>query len=87
MSTALCCVFVDALCINARVGCTRGVVIAIGGNVTATFDGRIVADVIGRALIFSTCISIVTVCDNQAAVLLLRVLTVTCVEVTDLEGT
>jgi hypothetical protein len=73
----------NTLRIDAGIGRTRRIVIAIDGDVTAALGGGIVTDVVRSALVGRTGIPIVTVRGVQAAIQLLRVLTVTGVEVTD----
>ena len=77
----------DALSVNAGIGRTRRVIVAIGSDVAATIDGWIVTDVITGALIFSTRITVVTIGLRQAAVQLFGVIAVTRGKVANLERT
>ena len=72
LSTAFGSVFVDALSINARIGRTGRIIVAVRCDVTAAVDGRIVADVICSALVFSTRIPVVTIGLRQTAIELFR---------------
>ena len=81
------CVFMDTLRVDTRVRRTRGVVVTVLSVVTATVDGRIVADVVCRTLIFRTGIVVVAIHIGRTAIELLRIIAITCREVTDLKGT
>ncbi len=79
LCTALGCILVYALCIDAGVSGTWSIVVTICCNVTAAFDGWIVTNVVRCTLIFGTRITVIAVCNDQAAILLLRVLAVPCI--------
>ena len=59
---------------------------AIRSVVAAPVDGRIVADVIGGALVFRARVAVITIGDDKAAILFRRIFAVACVEVAHLKS-
>lgn len=86
-STAFGGVLVVAFGIHTGVCRTGGVIVTIFGVIAAPIDGRVVAYVVRRTLVFSTRIVVVAVRLRKAAVELLRVGAITCGQVADLQST
>ena len=72
-------ILVNTLSIHTRICGAGRVIVAVCGIVTTSIDGRIVTYVVCSALIFGTWVSIVAICNDQATVLLVWILTVTSI--------
>ncbi len=87
LGTTFSGVFMDALSVDTRVGRTRRIIIAVSGDVTATFDRRVVANIVSSTLVFGTRVTVVTVGFRQAAIELFWVIAVTRGKVANFQST